>query len=332
MSFAHAGVGQITASPGFEWSVFLHGDPPRTAATLYIDEDKTRRVGSSFNCDDLGQGSFYAAPGLYDLVPTITPPGDNYFPVTILVPVNPLDAGGGGSFQWNPVYVASGSGPHTASANDLVISDGVQVNLPVLDPGEQVAVMRFGGNVEVLDVANDESWILSNGFSAVVFVLTPAEFGAPNPFWHPVFQFTSNDVENGVGGVLGATQVVALQGLALNLGGMTDGQVIGQEGGELVPVLGSGISITENAGPEVTSGLVPIAIPKQPLVQLGSGVIQPQPPQTGFSFPGASSEVTLSGLSQSMYWICAGPTTTSGSRRPTTTTSRELSGASLPKG
>jgi hypothetical protein len=56
----------------------------------------TEEVGSGFQTDNLGNGSFYAAPGLYDLVPQITPPGQNYFATTVLVPVNPLDAGSGG--------------------------------------------------------------------------------------------------------------------------------------------------------------------------------------------------------------------------------------------
>jgi streptogramin lyase len=63
--------------------------------------------------------------------------------------------------------------------------------------------------------------------------------------------------------------------------------------------------VTVNAGPSVATGLVPVTVPIQP-VTLPSGIIQPQPPPTGFSFPGASNVYPLSELGNSTYWCCAG--------------------------
>lgn len=132
MTFAHAGAGQISGSPNFEWFVYEHGSPPRTPATLYVDQDKSETAGNSVSANNLGQGSFYADPGLYDLVPVVTPPGDNYFPVTVMVAVNPLDVGAGGStnspivralpFAFDTPDLATGAAIYTPTAGDWLLN------------------------------------------------------------------------------------------------------------------------------------------------------------------------------------------------------------------
>lgn len=64
-----------------------------------------------------------------------------------------------------------------------------------------------------------------------------------------------------------------------------------------------GADLTVNSGP-VTSGLVALQIPKQPLVP-ASGIIQPLPPLIGRTFPGTSILYPLEGASTGV--ICSGP-------------------------
>jgi hypothetical protein len=155
MTFAHAGLGQITSEPDFGWGVFLHGNPPRTPATLYSDENMTHIVGPGFETDNLGNGFFYAQPGLYDLVPQVTPPGANYFATTVLVPVNPLDASSGGS--QNFATYTFGFSPSVFYGN--VADDAAIGSIGPLDPigltgggtvGITVPVTTYGASTTVV--------------------------------------------------------------------------------------------------------------------------------------------------------------------------------------
>jgi hypothetical protein len=126
--FAHAGLAQISgAEPFFEWFVFEHGNPPRTPAVLYTDENMGTQAGNSFQTNNLGNGSFYAAPGLYDLIPVVTPPGQNYFPTTVLVPVNPLDAGGASG--QSVLFGIAGDVPGAAMAS--FVNEGLATMTPL---------------------------------------------------------------------------------------------------------------------------------------------------------------------------------------------------------
>ena len=65
---------------------------------------------------------------------------------------------------------------------------------------------------------------------------------------------------------------------------------------------GGGASLTVNSGDKVDSGLLPLQITKQPLVQ-PSGIPQPLPPIFGFQFPGIS---VAKGTGTIATFICAG--------------------------
>ena len=100
-------------------------------------------AGSGFITDTLGQGSFYATPGLYDLIPQVTPPGANYFPVTVIVPVNPLDAGSGG-----------GAVDSVVPGTNVTVDDTDPANPVVSSTSEVIDMGTITVSVDILDDAN----------------------------------------------------------------------------------------------------------------------------------------------------------------------------------
>lgn len=126
MTFAHAGVGQISVSPNTEWGVYVQGGFPNSPATLYSDQNMDAVVNPSFVTDANGVGYFFAAPGLYEIAPLITPPGENFFPSLISVPVNPLDSG---SFN-NPTFTGTVTFPDgsTFTNNEFLVEAGTLLN------------------------------------------------------------------------------------------------------------------------------------------------------------------------------------------------------------
>lgn len=95
MSFDYAGAWQGTLLPETQFTVYEHGTD--TPATLYTDEtmDEVLTNSGVFQTNQRAWGMFYAAPGLYDLLPTTIYQDQfgGFYPITVMVPVNPLDAG-----------------------------------------------------------------------------------------------------------------------------------------------------------------------------------------------------------------------------------------------
>jgi hypothetical protein len=127
-SYAHAGfyTSGLLALPGTVWQVYLTGT--RTPATLYDDADMDNEAGSTVGALN-GSISFYAQPGLYDIL-CIDGSPNNIPPLTVSVPINPLDAGGGGGSPLPVVLVASDTDLPTTSAYVVVFSD-VTATLPL---------------------------------------------------------------------------------------------------------------------------------------------------------------------------------------------------------
>lgn len=211
----------------------------------------------------------------------------------------PRARGSGGGGGWNPIYVPhTHEGPYVASDNDLVLSDGIEVDLSTLTVGAQVAVMTFIEDVNVVDTAHDVTWVVSghDHIAGVTFVLTPDAFNSEAPgWWHPLFPSLTGDVE--AGPFLGGTVVNALQGLPLALGDVsTAGQVIAWDGTTWVPqspdtLPGLTTEVTVNDGPPNT-GLLALEIPSQPVAQ-PSGIPQPMPPLIGRAFGGTNIPIAL---------------------------------------
>lgn len=126
MPFSHAGIFSGRFNPGV-YTVYEEGT--RTPATLYTDASKdTALANSSVATDDGGNVVFYADPALYTVLAAASPQGVYQEPFTVSVPINPLDAGGGGAWGQASTAKYAGSGTPVGTvtpsgAGDLYVDD-----------------------------------------------------------------------------------------------------------------------------------------------------------------------------------------------------------------
>lgn len=216
---------------------------------------------------------------------------------------------GGG---WNAVYLPNGSDPYDASPGDLVLSDGIQVNLNAGVLGAQVAIMAFLNQVTVTDTVHSVGFTVGPGILGCIFVLTPDIGGDELPGWWHKLDEDANGLDGDVNGALADNEVTFIQGVPIYTNAGDPNVVITSftSSGALcidteTPALWQAFQGIDEGGAlawvPVVSADLPVS--RQP-VGTPTGVIQALPPLNGFTFTGASIDFPLEGAIPTA--ICVG--------------------------